>query len=162
MSVIQSHLRFPACLGLDGHLKELEFPCHLSPTLIISSTVSPWMGASYLLIWVQPWIRGAGRPRPRCWQIPGPVGPSSGWQTSLCAHKLSVTLMRAPDPCTRVPPPCPHSNLITFPRPRLLTPGHLGEGLHRWVLRGHSPEQCLHQSWNSAPAPSPIVPVFPM
>ena len=45
-----------------------------------------------------------GRPRPRCWQIPGLVGTSSGWQTSLCAHKLSVTLMRAPDPFTRVPP----------------------------------------------------------
>ena len=72
-----------------------------------------------------------GRPRSRRWQIPGLVGPSSGLQTSLCAHKLSVTLMRAPDPFTRVPPPCPHSILITFPRPLLLTPWHHGEGLHR-------------------------------
>ena len=146
------------CLGLDGHLsRSLSFlaTCH---RLWSSALLCP-LGREPPISLSESSLESAvqGRPRSRRWQIPGLVGPSSGWQTSLCAHKLSVTLMRAPDPFTRAPPPCPHSVLITFPRPRLLTPWHRGEGLHGWVLRGHRRTAQNNVSINPCIVPHPLL-----
>ena len=97
-----------------------------------------------------------GGPRSRRWRIPCLVGPSAGLQSSLCPHKLSVTLGKAPNPFTRAPPPWPHLMLITFQRPHLLIPLQCGAGFNMWILRG-----LRHSGCNTVPTSPWTGPRFP-